>query len=1184
MRGFSEKWVRAKTLNPERWRQIRTVFDGARMVPPDQRSSFLDSECRGDASLRAEVESLLSAEDAAAGFLQSQNEIQPSNLPPSGSVIDSWIGRQIGPYKVLERIGSGGMGVVYRAQDTRLGREAALKFLSAATRQDFRARERFEREARAASALNHPNICTVYGVDDFEGHPYLAMELLKGRTLADEIATKPLPIERLFEIAIPVLSALSAAHTQGIVHRDLKPANIFLTDQEHVKILDFGLAKQTSIVTTAHGGPSPEDSKATSDQTTAGMIVGTVSYMSPEQIRGESLDARSDLFSMGAVLYEMATGQQAFPGTTPVLVLDAILNRPPAPIHDTNPDCPPGLARIIFKCLEKSREHRFGSAADLAAALRDFRQVVSSPHLLDLQSPPTVAPRKLWLSAALLFVVIAVAAGAYFFKRGVFPLSTRSVPVSVGTPARSSIAVLGFENLTERPEHQWLSTAFSEMLSTELAAGGRMRVVSGEDVARARKDLDLSEVRAFSAQTLARLRKNLGVDYVVTGSYLEIGAEGSSQLRLDARLQDARTGEIVASLPETGTESQLISLLSQTGADLRAKLGLGDIAGSEITKIAATIPKDPSAAKLYAEGLSSLRQLNPSGAREMLLKAVAAEPDHPLIHAALAEAWSQLGFDEKSRSEARLAASLAGRLPQSEQLWVEGRFRESTHEWDKAIDIYRTLVGLYPDNLEYSLRLTAVQVSAGRTKDAMGTIANMRKLRPPASNDPRIDLAEALADEASAEFKHERELAARAAEEATNRGSRMLAARAHYASAWAALNLGDMEDSLKFTKVALAAYVSVGDLNGQASMLRNLGTIRLMQGDLATALGYYQNSLRLARQIGNRYSEGATINQIATTLERQGRHSEALDQYQVTLGIMREVGNRLAESVALNNIANILWARGDLDAARKMYTQASTISQQIADKAGEVGATINTAHVCFQQGDLKSADQLLQVALPLTKEIGERAVLAEGTNTLGELRLEQANFAEARARIQEALSLRENLGDQLGVGESQATMAQLNLEEAHPAEAEKLLRLSREIFRRANSLDQEITTVGYLARALLDQGKSKDALQIIDGMRAAAKRAENPYVRIGFLIETARVDAAAGKLSDARSELDNALQLASTHGFLPLHLKAQLTRAEVDQKKGNFANIDSTASTISADASSRGLSLIAKHASSLRAR
>jgi serine/threonine protein kinase/tetratricopeptide (TPR) repeat protein len=1170
-------------LNPERWQQIRKVFDAARLVPPDERLRFLDSACQADKALRREVESLLQSDEDAGNFLLSRADREPAATNGHSAGADPWIGKQAGPYRIVERAGSGGMGVVYRAFDTRLGREAALKFLSVEMQRDIHARERFEREARAASALNHPHICTIYGVDEFEGHPYIAMELLKGQTLGEIIERGPLGTERLVELAIPILSALDAAHGEGIVHRDLKPTNIFITEKGQVKILDFGLAKQTALLTVAHGASETVDlAEAPAEFTTPGMIVGTVSYMSPEQIRAERVDGRSDLFSFGAVLYEMATGEQAFPGRMPVLVLDAILNRSPATITDSNPAVPARLAAIISKALEKDRELRYQSASALMADLRElerlqFNVVVGSGTIVDASSR-----RRRWSAMAVLLLLVSAVVGVYVWKGSQPHIVPKYPAANPQTIVRPSIAVVGFENLTGRPEHAWLSTVFSEMLSTELAAGGRMRVVSGEDVARARKDLDISEVRTFSAQTLARLRKNLGVDYVVTGSYLEVGPEGASQLRLDARLQDARTGEIVASLPEDGTESKLIALLSQTGADLRTKLGIGDIAGAEITRVAATIPNNPTAARLYAEGLAQLRQLNPGGARDLLLKAVAAEPDHPLIHAELAEAWSQLGYDEKSRSEARQAASLAGHLPQSEQLWVEGRFRESTHEWDKAIDVYRTLLGFYPDNLEYALRLAAVHTLAGRPKDAQAIIAAMRKLPLPASGDPRIDLAEANADEESADFKHEKEAAARAAQAARNRGAGMLAARAEYAQAYAALNLGEMDDALRLTKDALSTYTAEGDRNGQASMLRNLGTIRLMQGDLSTALGYYQDSLKLARQVGNRYSEGAATNQVASVLERQGKHSEALVQYQKTLALMREVGNRFAESIALNNVANILWAQGDLDAARRMYVQVSTIAQELGDKSGDAGAAVNVAHIDLQQADLKSADAQLERAEPLVRANGQRAILAEAVNSHGEVRLAQANFSEARQRYQEALSMREALGDQLGIAESRESMAQLDMAAGQLAEAEKLLVIARKAFHEANSQDQEVAAVGDLARALIDQGKTADAVKALDSIRSMLNRVENPSVKSAFLIEAARVYASSGKTAEARSALDNALQLAAAHGFVMIQLRAKLIAAEIEQRNGDAAKARTDLAVIRSEALSRGVLLIAQQAESLR--
>lgn len=1169
-------------MNPERWRQIRDLFDAALALPVEERQRFLDSECRSDTELRREVQLLLDSDADAGDFLELQAAGDASEKATTADV-DPWIGKNVGPYRVLERIGFGGMGVVYRAVDTRLGREAALKFLSEEMQRDSRARDRFEREARAASALNHPNICTVYGVDDCGGHPYLAMELLKGRSLAEVIAGKPVPVDRLLALAAPILSALDAAHAEGVIHRDLKPANIFLTEKGQVKILDFGLAKHSVFMPVAHGADTMSVPETAAELTMPGMIVGTVSYMSPEQIRAERLDPRSDLFAFGAVLYEMATGEQAFPGKMPVLVLDAILNREPAPIAQSNPAVPARLAAIISKALAKDRERRYQSAAELLADLQEVERAPASGSATVSTLSGGSSQHRRWIAVAAL-LLICISAGVYVWKRhGVGLQSNRQLAVSQ-TIARPSIAVVGFENLSKRPEHAWLSTAFSEMLSTELAAGGRMRVVSGEDVARARKDLGLEEVHAFSVQTLAKLRKNLGVDYVVTGSYLELGPEGANQLRLDARLQNAVTGETVTSLPENGTESKLIELLSKTGADLRATLHIGNVGESEVTRVAATIPHDPVAARLYAEGLAELRQFNPAGARDLLLKAAAAEPDHPLIHAELAQAWSQLGNDEKARSEARQAAALAGQLPQTEQLWVEGRFRESTHEWDKAIDVYRTLLGFYPDNLEYALRLAAVQTSAGRSQDARATIATMHKLPLPASSDPRIDLAEANLDEMSADFQQEKQIAARATSEAQLRGARMLQARAQYAQAWAALNLGEMDDALKFTKDSLAIYASVGDRNGQANMLRNLGTVRLMQGDLSGALGHYQDALKLARQVGNRYSEGAVINQIASALERQGRHKEALEEYQKCRTIMREIGNRFAESIVLNNIANILWAQGDLETAQKMYVQVTTITQELGDKSGDAGAAINMSHIYLQQGDLKSAEAQIERGNSIVRAIGERAILAEGLNTAGEIRLEQANFAEARSRFQEAFKLRQDLGDELGINESRQSLAQLHIAEGQHAEAEKLLTAARDAFHKAQSQDQEVAAVADLARALVNQGKSAQALKAIESIRALAKSTENPYVKSMFLIEAARSHAFSANAAAARNELDSALQLATAHGFVLLELRARLASAEIEQKSGDAAKAVTTIASIRADALARGLPLIAREAESLAKR
>ena len=1163
----------------ERWREIQNIFQAALELPPDDRPRFLDSSCKNDPDLKEEVESLLRAGDEAGNFLQSR-ELPAVSQTQRALAGDPLPGKQIGPYRIIERIGSGGMGLVYRAEDGRLRRGAALKFLSWELEKDPQARERFEREARAASALNHPNMCTIYGVDEWEGHPFLAMELLKGQTLNRVIAGKPLAVDQVLDLSIPILSALEAAHSEGIIHRDIKPGNIFLADKGQVKVLDFGLAKHTNVLVQAGHETDLLNEAETESLTSPGMAVGTVSYMSPEQARGERLDARSDLFSFGAVLYEMSTGRRAFPGRVPILICEAILNREPEAPAQLNPLVPANLELIIAKALKKDRALRYQSASELLADLENLRAQVKPSQQQAVRLVPQ-SHMLAWLVPIVLFVVGLSMAGLYWGKL------RKGTPAEWGTsvkttliPARPSVAILGFENLTGRPEHAWLSTAFAEMLSTELESGGRLRVVPGENVARARTELKLGEAHTYSEGTLEKIRNYLGVDYAITGSYLEQGADG--ELRLDVRLQDVRSGEVMASILETGTESKLIELLSHTGADLRTKLGIGDIPGTEITKVAAAVPRNATAARLYSEGLEKLRDLDPGGARHLLEKAAAAEPQHPLIHAALAETWSQLGYDEKSRNEARLAASLAERLPQSDQLWVEGRFRESTHEWDKAIDIYRTLLGFYPDNIEYGLRLASAQSNAGQQKDALETVSKLRRLPAPANGDPRIDLAEADADEISGAFKREKELAAHSLDEARNRGALLLGARAQYAAAWAALNLGEMEDATKFAEEARATYVASGDRNGEANMQRMLGTVHLMQGDLSVALNFYQQSLALARKIGNRYSEAAALNQIATTLQRQGHHDDALERYQQSLAIIHEIGNRRSEATAVNNIANILWSRGDLTGARKMYDRAVVIAQELGDRSIESGSSVNIAHILMQQGDLKGAQEKLEQAIPIAKQIGEQSIVAEASNSFGDVKLAEANFAEAKRHYDESLSLRNSLGEKLGIAETQMSMAELLLAQKQPADAEKLLRDALAEFRKRNSEDDEIMAAGPLARALLDQGKSAEAGNVIASVKARALRIENPYARLNFMVDAGRVDAFSGQLSQGRSTLDSIVKSAGDYGFLSTQLHARLILGEIECKKGDATKAHTQLAALQQIALSHGFTLIAQKATSLQ--
>jgi Tol biopolymer transport system component/predicted Ser/Thr protein kinase len=428
-------------MSPERLNRIEELFHSARDREPLERAAFLADACLGDPELQAEVESLLTvqAESLFDGLDWAQDpgsRIGPT--PTSGS--------EIGPYRIVGTLGSGGMGVVYRAHDSRLGREVAIKFLGEHVARDPQSRTRFEREARAVAALSHPNICTLFDV----GPNYLVMELLEGQTLKERIATGRFSNQELYSVAIPVSEALNAAHSRGIMHRDIKPGNIFITSQGIVKILDFGLAKTVGLPDC-----DPSDKKSL---TKTGLTLGTLSYMSPEQTRGKEVDARTDLFSFGVVLYEMATGSLPFTGNSWADICDALLNKDPHPASELNPEITPELGRIIERALEKDRALRYQTAADLHADLLRVQRrsesgiapASSSEGKVRVAAP---APRRVlpWAAAAAILSVIAGAAlwGLWRYTRPVLqPLVQVEMDLGPTVTLPSTQNLIGHELLS----------------------------------------------------------------------------------------------------------------------------------------------------------------------------------------------------------------------------------------------------------------------------------------------------------------------------------------------------------------------------------------------------------------------------------------------------------------------------------------------------------------------------------------------------------------------------------------------------------------------------------------------------------------------------------------------------------------------------------------------------------------
>jgi TolB-like protein/Tfp pilus assembly protein PilF len=1063
------------------------------------------------------------------------------------------VGQTISHYRILEQIGAGGMGVVYKAYDEQLEREVAVKLLSPGLIADESARKRFRKEALALARLNHPNIATIFEFGNENGSDFLVTEYIPGITLDIKLSAGALEMGEVFRLGIQLATGLAEAHSQGLIHRDLKPGNLRVAPDGRLRILDFGLAQLA---------PPPRDNDATASLTQPQNIAGTLPYMAPEQLRGSVADARTDLWAAGAVLHEMATGKRPFPESGAPLLINAILNGIPAPPSQSNRKVPSGLDHIILKALQKDPSRRYQSAFELRADLEHF--MTGAPVF------PKARSHRLWIATAVVFLVVILGIAGYFMAR-------KGLSGTNEVRARRTVAVLGFKSLGLDKQQNWLSTALSEMLTTELSAGDKLRTVPGENIARAKVDLALPDAESLAAETLSKVHSILGANLVVLGSYLDL----DGQIRVDVRVQDTSAGETVARFSQTGTETQLFDLVRHLGEALRNECGAGEVTPEQATSIRAAEPVNTEAAKFYAQGLAKLRSFDASDARDLLTQAIEKDSGYALAHEALAEVWSQLGYDDKAKAESRRAFELSAGLSRRDALGIEARFREEGREWTRAVDVYHSLWTVFPDDPEYGLRLADAQVSAGHGQDALLTISALRKIAAPMSDDPRIDIAESNAAASLSDYKRAETATQRAILKAGQQGSEGLRAEALLRQCWALRNLGDPERAKTAGTQAGEILGRVSDLRGQARSLTCVANVLADQGQLSTAYQMHQRALELARKIGAQKDIAGALINLGNVQAYQQKINDSTRQYQLALALAISIGDKSAALLAQDNLGANLSLQGDFPAARKFFEDSVRTAQEIGDQAGIVEALINLGSVSYLTADLANAKEDLKTSIDKANQLQLKSRLATALAGMGDVLLAEDDLKGAQQSYQQSLTMRGELGEKGGVAQVQTLLAILGLENGHPAEAESLARDAAREFEKEDDADQRTAAQDVVAQSLIAEGNYDQAAKEIDLARTLGAR--DLPTTLSLSITRARLLAKTNKRPDAQRDLQQAESRAAEKSLLVLAWRARLALADVQILSGNLAAARSSLELVKRQATPKGFRLLARKAADAEA-
>jgi predicted ATPase/serine/threonine protein kinase len=1060
-------------MDAERWKRVDDLLQAAVRLPAEQQEAFLRQACAGDDLLAQEVKSLLRSHGELGDFLEKAaledgiQNLARTEAPGNRDLI----GQTVAHYEVLRRLGSGGMGVVYEAQDIRLGRRVALKLLPEKLVGDERALRRFAREARAASSLNHPNICTIYEVEEHDHQPVIVMELLEGVSLNQRIREGPISTDELLDFGIQACDALEAAHAKGIIHRDIKPGNMFIVGHRQMKILDFGLAKVCGPQVAAGQFDDQSEGEAL---TLDGVIPGTTSYMSPEQVRGEEIDARSDLFSFGVVLYEMATGRRPFVGKNRVLLMDAILNAKPALATKANSSLPSALENIIARALEKKRENRFQRAADICSALRRLKGETEKARSPVVNAPPAIPNSRPAGNIFTRYLAREFAAiRDRFSEKPVEPVETMTANLPVqrtgfvgrekeiaavkelllrqdvrlvtitgpGGIGKTRLAVQVASGLVERfPGGTYFVplSALSDpgLIASTIVQTLGIREAGGQSALEILKRnlqdssrapilllLDNFEHLVQAAPTVSGLLASCPNLRIMVTSRAALHVYGEHEFPVPPlALPDSRSKPSV----ETLSRCPAVALFVQRAIAAKPDFGLNPENATVVAEICARLDGLPLAIELAA---ARVKVLSPAlmqtrlASRLQLLTGGARDLPHRQQTLRAAIDWS---YDLLSAAEQKLFRRLS--------VFVGGCNLEGVEAvCDTKVDLDLDLLDGMASMVDKSL-VQQVEPAKGESRFVMlDTIREYALEKLEASGElpltKRTHAAYCLVlaeEEATEECRAQpAEWQERFALEYDNFRAGLDWLTETGDAEWG-LRLGtalfrfwEIREYLAEGRVRLGKLLKLAGAQvptkPRARALFAAGVLAGEQGDYASADALIGESQDIAHQLGDKTGVAVCQNALAVLACDRGDVARSRALFEESLLLWRELGDQKAVARALSNLANVFKVQGDYDRVRSLQAECLSIFRALGDRTGIAWSLNYQGDVARDDGDTAAARTLYEQGLEIFRELGDRWGIAGTLADLGSLAREQGNYSAAHSLYAESIKLFQELDHKRGI-------------------------------------------------------------------------------------------------------------------------------------------------------------------------